>query len=182
MYYADIKNYDVANGKGVRVSLFVSGCPHHCPGCFNEEAWDYHYGHPFTEKEIDKIIEMLKPSYINGLSLLGGEPMDPKNQKGLLPLLRKVKEIYPDKNIWCYTGYLLDKEILELMVPKYEFTSEVLSYIDVMVDGRFVEKLHNKGLVFRGSSNQRVIDVPATLKENRVVEIPVEDKVFQGVS
>ena len=182
MYYADIKNYDVANGKGVRVSLFVSGCPHHCPGCFNEEAWDYHYGHPFTEKEIDKIIEMLKPSYINGLSLLGGETMKKKNQKGLLPLLRKVKEIYPDKNIWCYTGYLLDKEILELMVPKYEFTSEVLSYIDVMVDGRFVEKLHNKGLVFRGSSNQRVIDVPATLEKNRVVEIPVEDKVFQGVN
>lgn len=181
MYYADIKNYDIANGKGVRVSLFVSGCPHHCPNCFNEEAWDYHYGKPFTEEIINEIIELLKPSYINGLTLLGGEPLYPDNQKGLLPLLKKVKETYPEKDIWCYTGYLFDKEILDLMVPKYDFTKEVLSYLDVLVDGRFIESLHNKGLAFRGSSNQRVIDVKQSLKERKVIEIPVADKVFQKV-
>lgn len=179
MYYADIKNYDIANGKGVRVSLFVSGCPHHCPNCFNEEAWDYHYGKPFTKETIDEIIELLKPSYINGLTLLGGEPMYPENQKDILPLLKKVKETYPEKDIWCYTGYLFDKEILDLMVPKYDFTKEVLSYLDVLVDGRFIESLHNKGLIFRGSSNQRIIDVKQSLKEHKVIEIPVEDKVFQ---
>ncbi len=174
MYYADIKNYDIANGLGVRVSLFVSGCPHACKGCFNKEAWDYHYGNVFTKECEEKIIEYLAPSYIKGLTLLGGEPMYPENQKCLLSLLKKVKEVYPNKDIWCYTGYLFDKEILDIMVPKYEFTKEMLSYIDVLVDGRFVEKLHNKKLIFKGSSNQRIINVPKSLQENKVIELNLE--------
>ena len=121
MHYAEIKNFDIANGFGVRVSLFVSGCPHHCKGCFNEIAWDYNYGKKFTDKEIDEIIELLKPSYIKGLTLLGGEPMYPPNQEALLPLLKKVKETYKDKDIWCYSGYLFDKEIMDDMYDKYPF-------------------------------------------------------------
>lgn len=179
MYYAEIKNFDIANGLGVRVSLFVSGCPHHCKGCFNEIAWDYNYGKKFTAKEIDEIIELLKPSYIKGLTLLGGEPMYPPNQEALLPLLKKVKETYKDKDIWCYSGYLFDKEIMDGMYNKYPFTKEILSYIDVLVDGRFdISKAH-KGLVFRGSANQRIIDVPKTLQEKSIVLIPVNDKTFQ---
>ena len=181
MYYADLKKYDIANGFGVRVSLFVSGCPHHCKNCFNEVAWDYKYGKPFTAETIDEIVESLDKSYIKGLSLLGGEPMDPKNQEGLLPLLRAVKNALPDKDIWCYTGYLFDKEILDIMAPKYEFTKEILSYIDVLVDGRFVESMADKGLVFRGSRNQRVIDVKKSLELKKVVEIPVGDKEFKKV-
>jgi len=181
MYYADIKKYDIANGKGIRVSLFVSGCPHHCPGCFNEEAWDYRYGKPFTKETEDEILASLGRSYIKGLSLLGGEPMWPKNQEVLLPFLKRVKEMYPEKDIWCYSGYIFDKEIMDLMVPKYSFTKELIELIDVMIDGRFDEKLAHKGLVFRGSSNQRVIDVPKSLKKGEVVEIPVDDKVFTRI-
>lgn len=179
MHYAEIKNYDIANGFGVRVSLFVSGCPHHCKGCFNEIAWDYNYGKKFTDKEIAEIIELLKPSYIKGLTLLGGEPMYPPNQEALLPLLKKVKETYKNKDIWCYSGYLFDKEIMDDMYDKYPFTKEVLSYIDVLVDGRFdISKAH-KGLAFRGSANQRIIDVQKTLQEKSIVLIPVNDKTFQ---
>lgn len=182
MYYAEIKNYDIANGFGVRVSLFVSGCPHHCKGCFNEIAWNYKYGKPFTEKEIDEIISLLKPSYIRGLSLLGGEPMYPDNQKALLPLLKKVKEVYKnEKDIWCYSGYLFDDEIMKDMYEKYPFTKEILSYIDVLVDGRFDASKAHKGLVFRGSANQRIIDVPKSLKEKKIMTIPVNDKTFQKI-
>lgn len=174
MHYASIKKYDVANGEGIRVSLFVSGCPHHCKNCFNREAWDYNYGKEFTDKEKSDILGALRQDYIMGLSLLGGEPMWPDNQKGLLPLLREVKKKYPNKTIWCYTGYLFDKEIMDQMYQENEFTREFLSYIDVLVDGRFVEELKDMSLFFRGSSNQRIIDVPKSLKNKKIIEIKME--------
>lgn len=169
MNYADIKRCDVANGEGVRVSLFVSGCTHHCKECFNKEAWDFNYGKPFTEKEIDTIMEYLKPGYVAGLSLLGGEPMEPSNQEGILPLLRRVKETYPEKNIWCYTGYLFDKDILERMCQESEITKEIVSYLDIVVDGEFVVKQKNLKVNFRGSDNQRIIDVKKTMEAGKIV-------------
>ena len=169
MYYADIKKADVANGLGVRISLFVSGCTHHCKNCFNEEAWDFHYGNEFTEKEIDKIIELMDYPYISGLTLLGGEPLEHVNQQGILPLLRKVKEKFPDKNIWCYSGYTFEKDILDRMCKEWEETPEILSYIDVLVDGKFEEDKKDIKLRFRGSSNQRIIDVKKSLKENKTI-------------
>lgn len=169
MHYATIKKCDVANGPGVRVSLFVSGCNHHCKGCFNQEAWDFSYGNEFTEKEENEVMEALKPDYIKGLSLLGGEPLDPKNQEGLLPVVKKAKELYPDKPIWCYTGYLFDDQVLNGMSKTNKTTNELLKYIDYVVDGEFVENLKNPGLQFRGSSNQRIIDVKETLKTDKIV-------------
>lgn len=169
MNYADIKQYDVANGTGVRVSLFVSGCTHHCKECFNKEAWDFNYGKPFTDKEIEDIIQYLKPGYIAGLSLLGGEPFEPANQEGLLPLLREVKSTYPEKNIWCYSGYLFDKDILEHMCKEFAITRELLSYIDILVDGEFVVAQKNLKVNFRGSDNQRIIDVKKSLEIGEVV-------------
>ena len=169
MYYARIKNCDIANGVGVRVSLFVSVCTHHCKHCFNQEAWDFTYGEPFSEEIQKKLIDLLEPSYIHGLSLLGGEPMEPSNQEALLPFIKKVKEIYPDKTIWCYTGYLFDKEIRDTMFSKYPYTKELVSYFDVMVDGKYVEKLKDLNLRFRGSSNQRIIDVKKSLTSNTLV-------------
>lgn len=168
MNYATIKNCDVANGSGVRISLFVSGCTHHCKNCFNEEAWDFNYGEEFTEATLNEIIELLEPSYIKGLSLLGGEPLEPQNQLGILPLLRKVKEIYPTKDIWCYSGFTLE-HIQDKMVPNLPYTKELLSYVDVLVDGKFVEELKNPMLQFRGSSNQRLINLPKTLQENKII-------------
>ena len=169
MNYSDIKRCDVANGEGVRVSLFVSGCTHHCKECFNKEAWDFNYGKPFTEKEIDTIMEYLKPGYVAGLSLLGGEPMEPSNQEGILPLLRRVKKTYPEKNIWCYTGYLFDKDILERMCQESEITKEIVSYLDIVVDGEFVVKQKNLKVNFRGSDNQRIIDVKKTMEAGKIV-------------
>lgn len=169
MNYADIKQFDVANGIGVRVSLFVSGCTHHCKECFNKEAWDFQYGKLFTEKEIDLIIEYLKPDYVSGLSLLGGEPMEPSNQEGLLPLLRRVHEQYPQKDVWCYSGYLFDRDIVERMCKESEVTRELLSYIDIMVDGEFVVEQKNLKVNFRGSDNQRIIDVRKSLEAGEVV-------------
>lgn len=174
MHYATIKNYDIANGEGVRVSLFVSGCPHHCKNCFNSETWDPNYGEVFTQQQEQEILDLLKQEYIDGLTLLGGEPMMEENQKGLLPLLRKVKEEYPEKTIWCYTGYLFDKEIMDKMYEKNDFTKEFLSYINVLVDGRFIESLKKASLTFRGSSNQRIIDVPKSLKRKKIIEIKME--------
>lgn len=169
MYYADIKKWDVANGPGVRVSLFVSGCTHHCKGCFNEEAWDFHYGNPFTKETEDEIIKELEKSYYHGFTLLGGEPFEHENQKALAPFLKRVRETYPDLSIWCYSGYVFDKEILADMLQKWEETKEMLQYIDVLVDGRFVEDLKQVNLLFRGSSNQRLIDVRKSMDAGKVV-------------
>ena len=169
MNYAEIKYCDVANGPGVRTSLFVSGCSHHCPGCFNEIAWDFNYGKPFTQDTIDSIIESLKPDYIHGLTLLGGEPFEYSNQKGLLPLVRQVREVLPQKDIWCFTGFLFDKDIIENMCKRWKETNELLSYIDVLVDGRFVEELKNLNLKFKGSENQRTILVNESLKSGNVI-------------
>ncbi len=168
MKYASIKKCDVANGVGVRVSLFVSGCRHHCPGCFNSEAWDFDFGNQFTEKENEDIVEALRPDFIRGLSLLGGEPLEIENQKGLLPLLRKVKEVYGNsKDIWCYSGFLFDDEILGNMYDN-DVTKELLSYVDIIVDGKFDMKLKNPGLKFRGSSNQRIIDVRKSMETGKI--------------
>ena len=142
MNYATIKNCDIANGPGVRVSLFVSGCTHHCKGCFNSETWDFNYGSPFTAQTEDKILKLLNKDYINGLTLLGGEPMEPQNQRALLPFLKKVKKNFPQKDIWCYSGYLFDKEIRQGRAH-CEVTDELLLLIDVLVDGRFVEEKKN---------------------------------------
>lgn len=169
MNYADIKQYDVANGLGIRVSLFVSGCTHHCKNCFNKETWDFQYGNPFTEEEIQKILDYLKPSYVSGLSLLGGEPFEPENQEGLLPLVRKVKEVYPEKDIWCYTGYLLDEDICGKMLDHVPETRELLSYIDILIDGPFVEERKNLKIRFRGSDNQRIIDVKKTREAGKII-------------
>ena len=169
MNYAEIKYCDVANGPGVRTSLFVSGCSHHCPGCFNEQAWDFNFGQPFTQDTIDSIIESLKPDYIQGLTLLGGEPFEYSNQKGLLPLVRQVRKVLPQKDIWCFTGFLFDKDIIENMCKKWKETNELLSYIDVLVDGRFVEELKNLNLKFKGSENQRTILVNESLKSGNVI-------------
>jgi anaerobic ribonucleoside-triphosphate reductase activating protein len=170
MNYADIKLCDAANGPGIRISLFVSGCTHRCKGCFNEVAWDFNYGKPFTEKEIDFIIEQLKPSHITGLTILGGEPMEPQNQPGILPLLRKVREVYGDtKTIWIFSGYLFDKDILGRMADTIPETKEILSYIDVMMDGPYVEELKDLSAYFRGSSNQRGILVQESLKSGNLV-------------
>ena len=169
MYYGEIKKCDIANGEGVRVSLFVSGCTHHCPGCFNVATWDFHYGKEFTEETEKELLDALEPSYINGLSLLGGEPFEPENQKALVPFLRKVKERYPGKNIWCYSGYLYDSQLLSESRARCEYTDEMLSMIDVLVDGRFVESLKDITLVFRGSSNQRIIDVKKSMESGDVV-------------
>lgn len=179
MYYGEIKKCDIANGEGVRVSLFVSGCTHHCPGCFNRETWDFRYGKEYTKETQKEILEALAPEYINGLSLLGGEPFEPENQKVLVDLLREVKEKYPGKNIWCYSGYLFDRELLEESRARCGYTDEMLSMIDVLVDGRFVEALKDIRLVFRGSSNQRVIDVKKSLAAREV--IMWEPKVRRGM-
>ncbi len=168
MNYGEIKNYDIANGEGVRVSLFVSGCTHHCKNCFNPETWSFEYGKPFTKETEDYIIECLSPDYIDGLSLLGGEPFEPQNQEVLLPFLRKIKNELPNKNIWCYTGYLFDRELLSESRARCEFTDEMLSLIDVLVDGEFVQALHDISLAFRGSSNQRIIDVQKSLETGEV--------------
>lgn len=169
MNYAVIKNCDIANGPGVRVSLFVSGCTHHCKGCFNEVAWDFHYGSPFTQETIDKILEMMKPGYIRGLTLLGGEPFEPQNQEPIVELLRQIKQKMPDKSIWAFSGYLFDRDILSGRLGDWKVTREYLSYLDVLVDGPFVEEKKNLSLRFRGSENQRIIDVPASLAQNKIV-------------
>ncbi len=170
MNYCTIKTCDIANGEGVRTSLFVSGCTNHCEECFQPQTWDFEYGEPFTKEIADKIIESIKPFYVNGLTLLGGEPFEPKNQKELVPFLRRVKEECPDKNIWCFTGFTLDKELwVDGSYPRCEYTDEMLSMIDILVDGRYVKALHDISLRFRGSSNQRIIDLKKTLPTHEIV-------------
>ena len=159
MNYGTIKNCDIANGPGVRVSLFVSGCRHHCKGCFNPETWDFSYGRPFTEETADEIISLLKPAYIQGFSLLGGEPFEPENQPELAKFLRRIRETYPEKDIWCYTGYLYDVDLAEGGKVYTEVTDEMLGCIDVLVDGEFIEAAKDLTLVFRGSRNQRILEL-----------------------
>ena len=199
MHYGTIKKYDIANGPGVRVSLFVSGCTHACEGCFNPETWNFTYGQPFTEDTAKEVLEALRPEHIAGLTVLGGEPFEPDNQRSLVPFLRRVREAYPDKTVWCYTGYLLDRDLMDVpgkilrfaqndkachpeqsegssdmmgdkytpydqkmprVSPRTEVTDEMLSLIDVLVDGEFVLALKDITLKFRGSSNQRIIRLP----------------------
>ena len=171
MNYATIKKCDIANGEGVRVSLFVSGCTHHCKNCFNQVAWDFNYGNPFTAEIEEEIFQELEKSYVNGLTLLGGEPFEPQNQAGLLPFVKRVREKFPQKNIWCYTGYLFDERtcLLKETQKNCEHTKALLENIDVLVDGAFIEELKDISLKFRGSSNQRVIDMPKTLETGKIV-------------
>lgn len=161
MNYANIKHHDVANGPGIRVSLFVSGCTHHCKGCFNAEAWSFTYGEPFTQQTVGEILQALQPAYIQGLSLLGGEPFEPENQPAVLDLVQQVRAAYPEKNIWAYSGYTFEQ--LQTLAP------ELLAQITVLVDGPFVESQKDLRLAFRGSANQRILDVPASLKRGEPV-------------
>ena len=169
MNYCELKLNDVANGPGVRVSLFVSGCTHRCKGCFNVESWDFNAGKEFTEETENIIMDALKPDYVKGITLLGGEPFEKVNQQGLLPFLRKIKEKYPEKDIWCFTGYLFDKDILEKMCKEWVETPELLRLIDVLVDGEFILEQRNLMLKFKGSENQRTIDVKRSLETGKTV-------------
>ncbi len=169
MNVAEIKKTDIANGEGVRVSLFVSGCTRRCKNCFNAVAWDFSYGRPLTETLKEEIFSALAPSYIAGLSVLGGEPFEPANQRGLVPFLREVRARFPAKNIWCYTGYTYGSGAMNEPQANTEVTGELISLLDVLVDGPFVEELKDIRLKFRGSSNQRVIDVKRSLETNSIV-------------
>ena len=190
MNVAEIKYNDIANGLGVRTSLFVSGCTHRCEGCFNEIAWDFSYGEPFTAETADRILESMRPGYIKGLTLLGGEPMEPVNQRALLPFLKRFREELPGKDLWCYTGYTLETDLAPYLLQegqqaaqeseaagraRCEVTDELLSLIDVLVDGEFVLSKKSLMLKFRGSSNQRLIDMQATLRAGSVVSYGIED-------
>ena len=173
MNYGTIKEYDIADGPGVRVSLFVSGCRHHCKGCFNEETWNFNYGEPFTDEVKDRILKLLEPVYIQGFSLLGGEPFEPENQRELVKLLRRVRDELPEKNIWSFTGFVLDQDLLDGGRKHCEVTDEMLSLLDVLVDGPFKEEEKDITLAFRGSRNQRLIDMKKSLKEQEVIELEV---------
>lgn len=168
MNYATIKNCDIANGPGVRVSLFVSGCTHRCKGCFNEMAWDFNYGNPFTQDTIDHIISLLAPDHVCGLTLLGGEPFEPLNQPDVLDLVRTIKRQYPKKTIWAFSGFLFEN-MLSGKVGNQDICLEILRNVDVLVDGPFVESQKNLMLRFRGSENQRIISVSESLEKGQVV-------------
>ena len=176
MNYATIKYYDIANGPGVRTSVFVSGCRHHCPGCFNAVAWDFGYGKPFDKAVRNEVFASCQPDYIAGLSLLGGEPMEPENQRALLPFVRRVRARYPEKTIWAFSGFTLEELRQEGAHPHCEVTEELLSLLDVLVDGRFVEELKDISLRFRGSRNQRLIDMKQTLAAGHIVLLPDLDR------
>ncbi len=168
MNYGEIKKNDIANGIGVRVSLFVSGCTHRCKNCFNQQTWDFNFGKPFTEETEEEIINALLPEWVDGLTVLGGEPFEPSNQRALLPFIKKVRKVLPKKTIWFYSGYTYE-ELTGESRARCEITDEILSYTDVLVDGEFVEEKKNISLQFRGSENQRIIDVPETVKQNKVI-------------
>lgn len=178
MHYSTIKDCDIANGIGVRITLFVSGCTNHCKNCFQPQTWDFDFGEPFTEETEEKLIEMLKPDYINGLTLLGGEPMEPQNQRALVPFLKRVREAYPNKNIWCFTGFTYEVLKTDGSHPRCEVTDEMLSLIDVLVDGRYVDELKDLTLQFRGSSNQRLIDMVKTRENGEVTLLPNNDRTL----
>ncbi len=169
MNYGEIKNCDIANGEGVRVTLFVSGCTNRCPGCFQPQTWDFSYGEPFTAETEEKILSMLAPEYINGLTLLGGDPFEPQNQRDLVPFVKRVRETYPRKNVWAFTGFTLEELHREGSHPRCEVTDELLGMIDILVDGRFVEALKDIRLRFRGSSNQRIIDMNRTREVGEII-------------
>lgn len=176
MNYADIKTVDVQDGTGVRVSLYVSGCHFHCKGCHNREAWDFNYGKKYTEETEKYILDLLDKDYISGLSILGGEPLEPANQEVLAGLVKKVKERFPNKNIWCYTGYDFEKNVLGEMYKKFDYTPKFLENVDVIVDGEFVEEKKLIDLKFRGSTNQRKIDVQESLKEHQLIQLKFGDE------
>ena len=176
MNYADIKTVDIQDGDGVRVSIYVSGCHFHCKGCHNEVAWDFNYGKEFTDDTIDYILELMDHEYISGLSILGGEPLEIVNQKGLVKLVEKVKEKFPNKTIWCYTGYRFTEDVINDMYPKYDFTQKLLKNIDIIVDGEFIEEEKVVDLRFRGSMNQNKIDVKESLKLGKTVYMKFGDE------
>ena len=170
MHYGEIKNCDIANGEGVRVTLFVSGCTNHCEHCFQPQTWDFDYGQPFTSETEQQLLDLLAPSYIRGLTLLGGEPFEPENQRELLPFVRNFKALYPNKTVWCYSGYTWEQLTgKEPCAARCEVTDELLQLLDVLVDGEFVQAKHDISLRFRGSSNQRLLDVPRTLAAGQPV-------------
>ena len=172
MHYGEIKNCDIANGEGVRVTLFVSGCTNHCKNCFQPQTWDFEFGRPFTAETEEELLAMLKPDYINGLTVLGGEPFEPSNQRSLLPFLRRVRETYPKKNIWCFSGFTYEELKTDGSHPRCEVTDEMLDQLDVLVDGRFVEELKDISLRFRGSSNQRLIDMKKSREAGELQFLP----------
>lgn len=176
MHYGEIKNCDIANGEGVRVTLFVSGCTNHCKNCFQPQTWDFNYGKPFTEETEAELFRLLSPRYIRGLTLLGGEPFEPENQRSLLPFLRKLRRELPEKTVWAFTGFTWEELHTEGSHPRCEVTDELLSLIDVLVDGRYVEELKDIGLRFRGSSNQRLLDLNATRASGKLTLLPDQDR------
>lgn len=176
MYYGSIKNCDIANGEGVRVTLFVSGCTNRCPHCFQPETWDFQYGSPFTGETEEQLLELLAPDYINGLTVLGGEPFEPANQTALLPFLRRVREAYPKKTIWAFTGFTYEELRTPEARPCCPETEELLRLLDVLVDGRYVEELKDISLRFRGSANQRLIDLNATRRTGTVALLSDRDR------
>ena len=169
MNYGQLKKCDIADGPGVRVTLFVSGCRNHCPGCFQPETWDFQYGQEFTAETEETLLALLRPDYINGLTLLGGDPFEPPNQRALLPFLRRLRSDLPGKTIWAYSGFTLEEMKTEGSHPRCEVTDELLSLLDVLVDGRFVQEKKDISLLFRGSANQRLLDLPATLQSGGIV-------------
>lgn len=176
MYYGEIKNFDIANGLGVRVSLFVSGCTNRCKGCFQPQTWDFNYGKPYTAETEQSILDMLAPDYINGLSLLGGDPFEPQNQRALISLLRRTRELYPHKNVWAYTGFTYETLKTDGSHPRCEVTDEMLQLIDVLVDGPYEERLKDISLAFCGSTNQRLLDLRKTEASGKPViyELPAK--------
>ncbi len=176
MHYGEIKNCDIANGEGVRVTLFVSGCTNHCKNCFQPQTWDFDYGKPFTEETEAELFRLLSPRYIRGLTLLGGEPFEPENQRALLPFLRKLRRELPEKTVWAFTGFTWEELHTEGSHPRCEVTDELLNLIDVLVDGRYVEELKDIGLRFRGSSNQRLLDLNATRASGKLTLLPDQDR------
>lgn len=176
MYFGEIKDCDIANGEGVRVTLFVSGCTNRCKGCFQPQTWDFCYGQPFAAETEERILAMLEPSYISGLTVLGGEPFEPSNQRALVPFLRRVRQRFPNKNIWCFSGFTYEELTTEDFRARCEVTDEMLSLLDVLVDGRFVEELKDISLRFRGSSNQRLIDLKASRGAGALCFLPDRDR------
>ena len=169
MHYGEIKRLDVANGIGIRVTLFVSGCTNHCENCFQPQTWDFNYGREFTHETEAELLDALRPAHVRGLTLLGGEPFEPKNQRVLVEVLKKVREQYPGKDVWVFTGFRLEDELLQQSYARCEVTDEMLSMIDVLVDGRYVDALRDLALQFRGSSNQRIIDMNKTRAEGKTI-------------